>query len=910
MNRIVQFTLFCFFFSFPLLSQEFTITPRDLTNRPLGYANDATAVGWNPAILALAHDEAEAVIALPISNTFTRRGPLSIFGKLDNFALGFISSHNYAPGIETPTQLYLGFGLDLGTDFKLGVSGNWVDARSAVDSNTDKIRYNFSFVTTPFKGLIATGGISTMYYGVHNSAVYNVGMNYSPLKQLTIHADVKYADDFSFYGRDMDILGGASYGFLDNHIITSLTYRSALEQIIFGVEGSIGILSAGLLADTKTSGVADGVALLRISSLDQFSNAPALRGIGGGISISRDADCVPEAFKWLGRVTKSPKDLLGIIRSAGESYESLEKTLSELSPDQDKLFDVIRDRYYPHTKTNSTETKGTLTKLFKINDEKIYVEKIDSTDKVAKKAIVQVRDNFGRNVSGLSKRAFSIADTGMVIHSVEQIVSSKSVPADIIILMDCSGSMSSSINAVRTNVENFVRSVSSRGIDARIGCILYGDDILNTLEPTTSVKEFEQFFTQAHATEPDEVSSEAIYRAANMNFRPNAQRVVILITDDCSLQQNADHTEESLTKDLWKAGAQLYSVVNTAKHNAGIVTRLTLGRDYDISQPFTEILDNISGDITTTYEIVYGQKPIEKPKVFVIRGTVTDDKKWALGAQISASGMQGNNFTVKSNPITGKYEIVLPITKKDSYTAIASAGGFFDATEVVNASNASIGDTLTRNFILRKAVITLCGSIKDENNKGIKGKVLLEDAKTLQIISEIETESNGSYCFEIPEKKELRLSAKIQDYISTPVDFTTEKIKKGEKMDLDIKVMSIDYALSTGATFKLKNIFFEFAKADINAASAPELQKLYDFLNEYPTVRVEVSAHTDAVGSDDANMTLSNNRAKAVVDYLVTKGINISRMIPKGYGETKPVGDNNTDEGRAQNRRVEFKLIR
>lgn len=910
MKKLLLCIVIVTFFPVLLYSQELTITPRDLTNRPLGYANDATSVGWNPALLSLVDDGAEAVLALPVTMSFNRRGPLSIFGKVDNFAAGFIGSHEIDSGIKTPTQLYLGFGTEMFQDFQMGISANWVDSRPDLEKNTDKIRFNISFVTTPFKGIIAGGGISTMYYGIHNSPVYNIGINYSPLAQLTIHADVKYAEDFAFYGKDMDILGGVSYGLLNNHIITSLTYRSGFEQIIFGVEGSVGMLSAGLLADTKSAGVADGVALLRFSSMDQFSNAATLRGGSGGFSVGRDAGCTPGAFFWQGRIVKSPKDLLSIIKSAGTSYESLDQTLQEISPEPEKLFDVIRDTYYPHTKITTSEAKGTLTNYIRVKDEKIYIEKLDSTDKLQRRALVQVRDNFGRNVSGLGKKAFAISDTNMVVHSVEQTVATTSVPADIIVLMDCSGSMSSSINGVRTNVENFVKNVATRGIDAKIGCILYGDDILNTLEPTTSVKEFEKFFAQAHATEPDEVTSEAIYQAANMNFRTNAQRIIVLITDDCSLQENANHTEESLTQDLWKAGAQLYSVVNTTKHNAGIVTRLTLGRDYDISQPFTEILDNISGDITTTYEIVYGTKPIEKPKVFVVKGMVTDEKKWALGAQINATGAQGSTFTVKSNPITGKYEIVLPITKKDNFNATAMAAGYFDVTEKINASGAIIGDTIVKNFVLRKAVINLCGSVRDENNKGVKGQVILEDAKSLQVITVLETDDQGGYCFELPEKRELRLSTKIRDFIPTPLEFSSETMKKGEKVNMDIKVMSIDYALTTGATFKLKNIFFESAKADINSASAPELQKLYDFMTEYPSIRVEVSAHTDAVGSDDANMTLSNNRAKAVVDYLTTKGIASARLMPAGYGETKPIGDNNTDEGRAQNRRVEFKLIK
>jgi outer membrane protein OmpA-like peptidoglycan-associated protein len=88
-----------------------------------------------------------------------------------------------------------------------------------------------------------------------------------------------------------------------------------------------------------------------------------------------------------------------------------------------------------------------------------------------------------------------------------------------------------------------------------------------------------------------------------------------------------------------------------------------------------------------------------------------------------------------------------------------------------------------------------------------------------------------------------------------------------------------------------------------------ELDKLLQLMQENPQVKVQVSGHTDNVGSPSDNLKLSNNRAKAVVDYLVSKGIDIKRLTWKGYGETKPVADNKTEEGRALNRRTEFTIV-
>jgi outer membrane protein OmpA-like peptidoglycan-associated protein len=107
----------------------------------------------------------------------------------------------------------------------------------------------------------------------------------------------------------------------------------------------------------------------------------------------------------------------------------------------------------------------------------------------------------------------------------------------------------------------------------------------------------------------------------------------------------------------------------------------------------------------------------------------------------------------------------------------------------------------------------------------------------------------------------------------------------------------------------LKNIFFETSKATLKPESYAELENVLKFLQDNATVRLEISGHTDNVGSRSLNQKLSENRAKAVVDYLVGKGIDKSRLEAKGYADTQPVTGNDTPEGRAQNRRVEFKVL-
>ena len=115
--------------------------------------------------------------------------------------------------------------------------------------------------------------------------------------------------------------------------------------------------------------------------------------------------------------------------------------------------------------------------------------------------------------------------------------------------------------------------------------------------------------------------------------------------------------------------------------------------------------------------------------------------------------------------------------------------------------------------------------------------------------------------------------------------------------------------IEANASIVLKNIFFDLNKFDLKPESQAELDKLVQLLADNPNLRIEISGHTDNVGKPADNLTLSNNRAKSVINYLIGKNIAAQRLTSKGYGETKPVADNKTEEGRALNRRTEMKVV-
>jgi outer membrane protein OmpA-like peptidoglycan-associated protein len=116
--------------------------------------------------------------------------------------------------------------------------------------------------------------------------------------------------------------------------------------------------------------------------------------------------------------------------------------------------------------------------------------------------------------------------------------------------------------------------------------------------------------------------------------------------------------------------------------------------------------------------------------------------------------------------------------------------------------------------------------------------------------------------------------------------------------------------IEEGTSIVLENIFFEYNKTALLPASYPELDKVVQFMIENDIHKIEISGHTDSDGSDSYNKTLSEGRAKSVANYLVSKGVDQTRLQAIGYGKTKPIDTNSSDAGKAVNRRVEFKLIK
>ena len=183
---------------------------------------------------------------------------------------------------------------------------------------------------------------------------------------------------------------------------------------------------------------------------------------------------------------------------------------------------------------------------------------------------------------------------------------------------------------------------------------------------------------------------------------------------------------------------------------------------------------------------------------------------------------------------------------------------------------------------------------------------LIDLATAKQMIVSDANSGNGEFLVTLPVDKDYALNVTQPGYLFYSENYSLKELKDFSKPYLmDVPLQPID----TGSIVELKNVFFETAKFDLKEESKVELNKLVTFLTLNKTLRIELSGHTDNVGDKKMNLTLSQNRAKAVFDYLIKNGIDAKRLTYKGYGDTKPKVKNDSDENRQANRRTEFKVI-
>jgi len=201
------------------------------------------------------------------------------------------------------------------------------------------------------------------------------------------------------------------------------------------------------------------------------------------------------------------------------------------------------------------------------------------------------------------------------------------------------------------------------------------------------------------------------------------------------------------------------------------------------------------------------------------------------------------------------------------------------------------------------------GQILDkETNKPLEAKFQLIDLEINKIIAEsFSNKGNGEFLISLPIGKNYALNASAKGYLFYSENISLKDLKSTDKPFIKNVLMS---PIKEGEKMILENVFFNTASFDLKNESKAELDKLFIFLKENENLSIEIMGHTDNVGDKKMNQILSENRCKSVITYLANKGIENNRLTFKGLGDAEPIADNNSEEGRAKNRRTEFKVVK
>ncbi|MDX9846329.1 MAG: OmpA family protein [Tenuifilaceae bacterium] len=187
----------------------------------------------------------------------------------------------------------------------------------------------------------------------------------------------------------------------------------------------------------------------------------------------------------------------------------------------------------------------------------------------------------------------------------------------------------------------------------------------------------------------------------------------------------------------------------------------------------------------------------------------------------------------------------------------------------------------------------------------LKANFSMIDLSSEKAIAESQARTDGTFFLTIPTNRSYAFFASSPGYLFHSEHFDLLGIHSADKpfrKDIELNPIRI------GGTMVMRNIFFETDSYLLKDESIAELKKIFELLNLNPSVKIEVGGHTDNVGSASYNLTLSENRARSVAQFLFDRGIAQSRITWKGYGLAKPIGDNTTEDGRAENRRTEIRI--
>lgn len=364
------------------------------------------------------------------------------------------------------------------------------------------------------------------------------------------------------------------------------------------------------------------------------------------------------------------------------------------------------------------------------------------------------------------------------------------------------------------------------------------------------------------------------------NFTNSNQYVSYFMSQDKKILFTAVETEDS------RGGMDLY--VSKLKDDGSYSEPINLGDNLNtFADDFNPFL---AADNTTLYYISAGLPGYGREDVWVTKRLDDTWLNWSkpknLGSAINSSGREFA-FT-----LTAKGDEAYMV----SYEKLEGSQGAGDLIKVQLSESAK-----------PDPVVLVYGKvINKKTNEPIAAKIEyfgLKDNKNYGNANS--SPETGEYKIILPRGVNYGFKSSSEGFISVSENLDLTDLKEYKEIEKNLYLVPVEI----GQTIRLNNIFFDTGLATLREESESELENLKKLLSDNDEMTIEISGHTDNVGNDANNLKLSSDRAQAVVQWLLDRGIDTSRLTSKGYGETKPISDNKTEEGKQLNRRVEFTII-
>jgi outer membrane protein OmpA-like peptidoglycan-associated protein len=351
-------------------------------------------------------------------------------------------------------------------------------------------------------------------------------------------------------------------------------------------------------------------------------------------------------------------------------------------------------------------------------------------------------------------------------------------------------------------------------------------------------------------------------------YNDNKYVSYFMCNDNQTLIMSVERKEGLGDKDLYVSFLIEGNKWSKPKHMGNVINTFD-----DESKPF------IAADNKTLYFSSQGHKGFGAYDVFVSKRL---DDTWTNWSEPKNLGTKVNS------PNT---ELGYFLDAKGDYAYLSSAGDIYKIENVERPDAVVLISGITYN---KKTKQPMAAKIKYYD---LEANVELGKATS--------DPTTGAYKIILPAGKKYSFIAEQDNFYPISENLDTKELSAYNEITKDLYLLPIE----KGEIIRLNNIFFEFNKADLMSDSYNELDRLYNILEHNKDLKIEIGGHTDDKGSDDYNKSLSNSRAKSVLNYLVTKGIAANRLTAVGYGESNPLVANDNEDNMAINRRVEFKVL-